>query len=231
MKYLKVIAASLVAVLTIMLIPQPVQAAEKTLNLETNIDKTLEIPLTLKADTDTFYVDSNINPGDKMTADIVFKNTSKDAIQVRISDVADQLNTTESSALLEVLQLNIKNNGTPIYKGNHKNVTTPLTQWITLNGGSSLTMNVEIEFPLEEADNRFQGSEMKVKYTFEARADVPLDAQTTTTKIPEKLKTGEEGQTQSNPLAVSVIVIAVVLGIGIISLTVVSKKKKNNKNN
>lgn len=215
------------AVLMIMVMPQPVIAADNTLNLETNIDKTLEIPLTLKSSTDTFYVDTNINPGDKMTADVVFRNTSKEAIQVRIADVADQLNTTESSALLEVLQLNIQNNGSPIYKGNHKNVTSPLTQWITLNGGSSLTMNIEIEFPKYEADNRFQGSEMKVKYTFEARADVPMDKETTTaTSVSsEKVKTGVDEEQQSNPIAIYIIGLAVVIGIGLISLFIVSKKK------
>lgn len=226
MRIIKKIGISFLAVMMLVgSFYNPVVASEsKQLYLDTNIDKTLDIPLTLTSSTDTFYVDANINPGDIMSADVVFKNSSKEEIQIRISDVADQLNTTNSAALLEVLQLSISTNGSPIYKGSHKNVTSPLTQWITLNGGSVLTMNIKIEFPKSEADNKFQGSEMKVKYVFEARADVPLDELNS-----QKLKTGIEEETSSNPVAIVLTVVTVLIGIILIASFVIGKKK-NQKN-
>lgn len=228
MKILKKLMVSLMVLLVLVgTIPNKVMAADendKNLTLETNIDKSLEIPLTLKGTTDNFYVNANINPGDIMTADVVFKNTSSEPIQVRISDITDQLNTTDSAALLEVLDLTITTDGSPIYKGSHKNVTTPLTQWMTLEGGSVLTMNIRIEFPKYEADNRFQGSEMKIKYVFEARADVPMDDTTT----PEKVKTGVEDDSSSNPVAIAFVIGAVILVVLFVVATVVKKKKSKN---
>lgn len=227
MKHLKQLFVSIMACLMLLGgITQPVLADnnDKSLTLETNIDKTLEIPLTLKGSTDNFYINGNINPGDVMKASVIFKNTSSESIQVRISDITDQLNTTDSAALLEVLDLTISTNGSPIYKGSHKNVTSPLTQWITLEGGESLTMDVQVEFPKYEADNRFQGSQMKIKYVFEARADVPMDETTES----ETIKTGVEYESSSNPAAAILLIIAVVV---IISFIVVSIKGKNKKNN
>lgn len=227
MNKLKRIMVSLLAGLMLVTsFSKPVFAADedKHLVLETNIDKKLEIPLTLDSSTDSFYINGNINPGDIMKADIVFKNTSTEAIQVRISDITDQLNTTDSAALLEVLKLTVSMNGSPIYTGSHKNVTSPLTQWITLEGGSVLTINVNVEFPKYEADNKFQGSQMKVKYVFEARADVPLDDTSSNSQI---IKTGVEEETNVNPMAVGIIVVAVILCAGLVVSTVIKNKKKN----
>lgn len=225
-KFKKLMVSLLAGLMLVTCISKPVMAADedKHLVLETNIDKTLEIPLTLNSSTDNFYVNANINPGDIMKADIVFKNTSKEPIQVRISDITDQLNTTDSTALLEVLKLTISMNGSPIYTGSHKNVTSPLTQWITLEGGSALTVNVNVEFPKYEADNRFQGSEMKIKYVFEARADVPMD------ETSETIKTGVDEVKDTNPMAVAIIVVAVVLCIGLVSYMIIKKKKDKNNN-
>lgn len=225
-KFKKLMVSLLAGLMLVTCISKPVMAADedKHLVLETNIDKTLEIPLTLNSSTDNFYVNANINPGDIMKADIVFKNTSKEPIQVRISDITDQLNTTDSTALLEVLKLTISMNGSPIYTGSHKNVTSPLTQWITLEGGSALTVNVNVEFPKYEADNRFQGSEMKIKYVFEARADVPMD------ETSETIKTGVDEVKDTNPMAVAIIIVAVVLCIGLVSYMIIKKKKDKNNN-
>lgn len=229
MKHIKKIVASLLAVaLLVSGLTMTVHADnnDKGLTLETNIDKTLEIPLTLKGTTDNFYINGNINPGDVMTATVVFKNTSKEDIQVRISDVTDQLNTTKSTALLEILELTIDTDGSTIYKGSHKAVTSPLTQWITLAGGASMKMNVKVEFPKYEADNSFQGAEMKVKYVFEARADVPLDETISTT--PENIKTGDESETSINGAAGIFLVASLgLVAIFIASLIVIKKKRKD----
>jgi hypothetical protein len=235
MKHLKKLVVSLMVLLiAVGTFHTTAYAADADLTLETNIDKSLEIPLTLKGDTDTFYTSANINPGDVIKADVVFKNVSGEDIQVRISDVTDQLNTTESAALLEILDLTITTDGSPIYKGSYKNVTSPLTQWITLEAGKSLTMNINVEFPKYEADNQFQGSKMKVKYVFEARADVPLDEEeslesasieSTNAANAETVKTGVDTTESTNPAAIAIICIAVVVVVAFIVTLFVGKKK------
>ena len=203
----------------------PASADEPQLTLETNIDKTLEIPLKLTSSTENFYMNANINPGDVMKADVVFKNTSNSPIQVRIAEISDQLGTTDSARLLDVLDLTITVNGSNIYKGSHKDVTSPITQWLTLEGGDLLTMNVEIEFPKWEADNTFQGSEMKAKYVFEARAEIEEE---TTAAPPQIIKTGVEDDTPSNPMLVPLIGAAGVC-VGIVIIIFIKKDKDKNK--
>jgi len=226
MKALKRIIAAvfLVALMAGIMPPVAVNASED-LTVITNINKTMEIPLTLDASTDEFYVNGNINPGDVMTADIVFKNVSDSSIQVRISDVTDQLQTTMSQKLLEILDLSIEIDGSPVYKGKHDKVTNPLTQWIELGPNEDMTMKLRIEFSKYEADNTYQGAEMKVKYVFEARADVPLDS--TLNKNSEKIKTGVDDVYSVNPASIILISSAAVVVFGFAVYVIISRKKKD----
>lgn len=230
LKFIKRSAMAALAATMLMGTMQPMQVlAAEDLTLEVDIDKKLDIPLTLDASTDDFYMNANINPGDILNAEVVFKNESKEDIQVRISDVKDQLSTTMSAKLLDILDLNIDIDGKTAYKGSHAKVTNPLTQWITLKGGEELTMKVRIEFPKYEADNTFQGAEMKVKYVFEARADIPEDQTTTSTstsKSTEKIKTGVDDVESSNKMAVMLVVGAVVVLGGFGVATIVMKKRR-----
>lgn len=233
MKFSKKGICGIVAAMLMMSLMPPVDVqAKEDLTITANINKDLEIPLTLDASTEDFYMKGNLNPGDIMSADVVFKNVSTEPIQVRIADVTDQLNTTLSKKLLEVLDLEIEVDGSPVYKGKHDKVTNPLTQWITLNSNEEMTMKIRVEFSKYEADNTFQGAEMKVKYAFEARADVPLDEETeapstSIMKNPEKIKTGVDDVSSSNPVAIVISVAAVAIVGGFVIYTIASKKKKN----
>lgn len=197
-KFIKAVGGVMMAAALFAVMPPVAVHAEEDLVITTNIDKSYEIPLTLDANTEEFYVNYNLNPGDIMNAEVVFKNVSSEPIQVRIADVTDQLGTTLSQKLLEVLDLEIEVDGSPVYKGKHDKVTNPLTQWITLNADEAMTMKIRVEFSKYDADNTFQGAEMKVKYAFEARADIPLDAEEAPApapapnapKDPETIKTG-----------------------------------------
>lgn len=227
-KYIPAFLSAVLATTVFAFSPISVFAADSTLNVETGIDKSMEIPLTLDADTEDFYINGNINPGDTMRATVYFKNTSTSPIQVRIADVLDEKNDTLSAKLMEVLKLSISMDGSTIYQGNHKDVTSPLTQWIELEGGGIITMNISVEFPKMEADNTFQGAEMHVKYVFEARADVPPDEAEDTgakKKNNEIIKTGVE---DSNTLSSMESVVAM-LGASIIvgAGYVVYRKKKD----
>lgn len=240
MKFFKkaILAIAAVATLVCSTPPMMIKAADDyDLTLTTDINKSLEIPLTLDASTDDFYINANINPGDVMKADVIFKNVSKEDIQVRIADVINQLENTLSVKLLEVLDLTIEIDGSVVYKGSHDAVTSPLTQWVTLKPGNNLTMKITVEFPKYEADNTYQAAEMKVKYVFEARADVPPDdststTTTTTSKTPntETVKTGADDTESSN------VSTYIMLGCGIFMLIsyvvakkIVEKKKEENR--
>lgn len=230
-KFKAFLTSLMAAVVLVGVLPAtPVFAEEEvnSLTLETNINKTLEIPLTLEASTETFYINGNIDPGDTLSADILFINESEEDIQVRIADVTDQLGTTDSQALLDVMDLTITVAGSPIYKGKHSQVTSPLTQWMTLKGGEALNMNVNIELPLWETDNRYQGSDMRVKYVFEARADVQLDSEQPA-KLTEIIKTGVEEAVSSNPAALVIIIAAVAVVVAFVANSVSKKfgKKKD----
>lgn len=223
-------SVTLSSILAAMIFVSPVYAAGSELTVETGIDKTMEIPLTLDADTDEFYVNGNLNPGDVMRATVYFKNTSKSPVQVRIADVIDQKDDTLSAQLMEILNLSISMDGSIIYEGNHKNVTSPMTQWIELDGGDIITMNISVEFPKEEADNTFQGAEMRVKYVFEARADVPpdIEEQETTSANKETIKTGVEEEQGTNYIAIGIMAGAVVLAVvGLVVSNTMKKKKKD----
>lgn len=171
---------------------QPNTVDETTvLYLETSIDKSLEIPLKLEANKDVFYLCANINPGDTMKSHVTFENTSDTEIQVSVADIINQLmDNPKAKALLDILELTISVNGSPIYKGIHSKVTTPVTGWITLKPHEMLMLDIEIHMP-KEADNRFQNAEMNVKWVFEARADVPPDPEkpSESTTTPESTTT------------------------------------------
>lgn len=222
----KILATVMAAALMFGVVP-PVEAqAKEDLVITTNVNKDLEIPLTLDASTDDFYVNGNLNPGDTMSADVIFKNVSDKDIQVRISDITDQLQTTMSQKLLGVLDLTIDVDGAPQYKGKHDKVPSPLTKWMTLGPNEDIRMSIRIDFSKYEADNTFQGAEMKVKYVFEARADVPLDDPSNSKKSKsETIKTGIDDVESTNPLAVAIVIsaVCVVAGFGI---HVVVKRRK-----
>jgi len=197
------------------------------LYLETTIDKSLTIPLTLEANKDVFYLCANINPGDTMKSHVTFENTSDSEIQVSIADIINQLtDNPKAKALLDILELSISVNGSPIYKGIHSKVTTPVTGWITLKPGEMLVMDIEIYFP-KEADNTYQNSQMEVKWVFEARADVPPDPEkpsetTTTETTTETHQTGDEKMANYGIYLLLGAAAVAAVGIGVVA----TKKKK-----
>ena len=84
----KIIATMLAVVTMFALMPTTVVYADdsENLKLETGIDKTLEIPLTLKGSTETFYLNGNINPGE---AYIKFTNRSTEENKVNIASITN----------------------------------------------------------------------------------------------------------------------------------------------
>lgn len=189
---------------------------ETTLNVDVGIDKTLEIPLTLTAEKDEFYFCTNISPGDTMKAKVIFRNDSNtEDTQVAVTDVINQItDNAKAEDLLDILNLQISIDGTPIYKGAHSKVTTPVTGWINIPIGETVEMEIEIYFP-KEADNRFQNAPMDVKWVFETRGDIPPDPED------EKTQTGDDSNHNFGIYFLGGAAICLAGG-----LLVVSKKKK-----
>ena len=161
------------------------QAEEKTkvnspdettiLDVEVGVDKTLTIPLTLDAKKKEFYFCTNISPGDKMKATVIFKNPRNEEAQVSVSDVINQLeNNKKAVMLLDILDLTINVNNAPMYKGPDSQVTTPVTGWVPVAPKGEAKMDLIIEVP-KTADNTYQNADMNIKWVFEARSDVPPD--------------------------------------------------------
>lgn len=189
-----------------------------TLNVEVGVDKTLEIPLTLTAERDAFYFCTNINPGDTMRATVIFKNDSNtEDTQIAVTDVINLLpDDLKALALLDLLELTISIDDSPIYKGVHSKVTKPVTGWINVPIGESVAIDIEIYFP-KEADNRYQNANMKVEWVFQARGDVPPD--------PEEVETGDESNRNFGMYFLSGAALVGLAGYGLILL----KKKKSEK--
>lgn len=219
----KVVAVMLAVVTMFALMPTTVVHADdaENLKLETGIDKTLEVPLTLKGSTETFYMNGNINPGDVLNASIKFTNTSTEEIQVNIASITNNLaDDKTATALLDLLELKITVNDSPIYKGIHSKVTNPVTGWMPLAAGQSMTIDVEITLPKYSVDNTYQAADMNVKWVFEARADVPEDESS------ETIKTGVESEDPTH-MGMYILIIALVIAGGFCVYTVVKKKQVN----
>ena len=199
-------------------------SAETTvLNVESGIDKKLEIPLKLDAEYDVFYNCKNINPGDTMKATVTFTNPTSTEVQVSVADVINQLSEDpKATALLEELDLTISFNGSPVFKDKHNKVTTPVTGWMILKPKEKLDMNIEIYFP-KEADNRFQNVDMNVKWVFEARADVPPDP----TDPPEPPEETETGDSTNHNYGLYVLMAAAAVAAIAVTMTIVNKKRKS----
>ena len=152
-------------------------AEEHSYNLDVTIDfkKEAELPLTMDRSTEVFYFNGNINPGDKMYADIIVKNTSDKTLQYTLSEVKNMLEDDEQAKLLlNVLNLKITQKDKVMYDGKCSEITTPVIPWFTLESGKTDTINVEYEFD-KWADNTYQGANMRQKWIFQTRADIPPD--------------------------------------------------------
>lgn len=152
---------------------------EKSYNLDVTIDfkREAELPLTMDRSTEVFYFNGNINPGDKMYADIIVKNDSDKTLQYTLSEVKNVLEDDEQAILLlDVLNLKITEGETVMYDGTCADITSPVIPWITLEPGQSDTIDVEYAFD-KWADNTYQGANMRQKWIFQTRADIPDDSE------------------------------------------------------
>lgn len=191
---------------------------QQTLDVEVGIDKKLEVPLTLNALEEVFFNCPNINPGDVLKATIVFKNTSKEPVQVSIVDALNTLTEDRKAiALLDELQLEIEVDGQLNFKGVHSKVTSPVTNWINVPAEKELPMTITVTLP-KTADNRFQNALMNVKWVFQTRADVPPDP------TDEETQTGDEKKNGYGMYLLGGAAVVLVAGVGAMAI---GKKKKN----
>lgn len=201
---------------------------ETTLTVTSGVDKTAQVPLTLKSSAKTFYLLNNVNPGDTMKTNIVFDNKTGKEQQVSISEIVNKLTGDKHSDIfLKELVMTITSNGKPIFKGKASEITKPATPWITVKEGEQVKFEIKIEFP-KEADNTFQAAPMHLQVVFMTRGDVPADPTPTPTTTPrpkEKTNTGDVS------VAMSYAPYILGTGIVIVLIYVVSNKKKKKEEN
>lgn len=191
-----------------------------TLNVVANIDKRWELPLTVTADKPVFYFNSNINPGDTLSAKVIFSNPTSEPVQFTISDIINELSeNTKSVELLNQLNFDISIDGSPIYSGLASQITMPVMGWLELLPNEKITLDIRYTVP-KEMDNEFQAAKMNLKYVLTVRADVPPDPEEDE-DFPEWIQTSVD-TVKENPL----IITAVLLGFGILCSTIIIYRKK-----
>ena len=79
---------------------------EQNLDISINYDTNIEYPLSMDRSSEVFYFNGNINPGDKMHASILVKNTSEQNMQYALTDVIHiRAPITEKNGYLKLKQI------------------------------------------------------------------------------------------------------------------------------
>lgn len=157
----------------------------QTLNVDVGIDRSISVPLTLKADKPQFYLCGNFGPGDTLKGSVVFNNTCSETAQISLNNVIK--NAPTNTDLLEYITVDISVNNEPIYKDSLKslvelaeslhtsNPDAILTTWIDVEPYRAITMDIECSVSKFDVDNAFQNAILDTQWVFNARADVPDD--------------------------------------------------------
>ncbi len=225
----KILATSICITTMCSLLTMNVLAEDKEYDLDvtTEYAAKAEVPLTIEASKSMFYINKNINPGDILEADIVFKNTSeKEPLKVTISDIINLLGDDDDALkLLGQLELTITVDGKIIYKGPHDKTTKPVIGWIQVPPGEEIEIHIEIYFP-KESDNSYQNLPLKVRYEFQSQIDIPGDWGEETVEYSETIKTGEEPEEGMNYTTLIIALGMLAIGVYLITYIVLAKKKK-----
>lgn len=156
----------------------PVVFAEegtKTHDLELAINLNLEeeLPLTFDKNTDVFYFNANINPGDKMHTSVRVTNNADDALVWTLSDVQNQLTDDEQAImLLDVLNIKVAIGDEVFYEGTCKDLGGEVIAWRELKSGESEIVDIDWEFD-KYADNTYQAANYREKWIFRTQTDIP----------------------------------------------------------
>lgn len=218
----------------------------QTLNVDVGIDRTIEIPLTLKGDKSQFYLCGNFGPGDTLKGSVVFNNTCSETAQISLNNVIK--NPPTNSELLKYITIDISVDDEPIYKDSLEslvelseslhasNPDAILTTWIDVEPHRSITMDIECSVSKFDVDNAFQNAILDTQWVFNARADVPDDPEEPDEPDPvlEYPPTDEEptpGTSDDNPVTTGQKVgfVSILLAISVSSIAIAiffSRKKK-----
>ena len=215
-------------------------AEEQNLDISINYDTNIEYPLSMDRSSEVFYFNGNINPGDKMHASILVKNTSNQDMQYALTDVVNMITEDEQAImLLDVLNLKISTEDAIIFEGKCSEIVNPVSDWVTLKAGDSDTISIDWEFD-KYADNTYQGANYREKWIFKTKADVASDGSTppvesipemppatvtTTVRTHENVQTGVKEENDSN-YAAYIIGAGVIIAMGYVAYEIIKAKKK-----
>lgn len=217
-------------------------AAEvQSLNLEVGIDKSLKMPLTLKRDTEQFYLLGNANPGDTLKGSVSIKNTSAEPAQVALNNVIK--NAGMSEGLLPFVNVTISVGDEPIYSDTLENLinlgksktdkSVTLSPWINIEPGKEIVLHIECNIS-RDLDNEFQAAVLDTNWIFDARADVPEDPEEIEETTPGKdyyevIEVNKDGAVTTGQKILGIVVVSTLLVLAIVAIVITAKKKKNKK--
>lgn len=153
--YKKILACALMLAL---LLTIPVYASSDAEMIGTYSDK---FELTVHGD-DLFDIPI-MNPGDVWNSDLEIKNHTGEKMEVKLSEV---VNDIQDAMMFDVLEVTILLNGEEFYKGPYNEV--PMSQWISVENGEKVVVSVTLKFP-GECGNEYQGKILDSTWKFEAR--------------------------------------------------------------
>ena len=149
------------------------EAESHDMELAVNLDLEEEMPLTLDKNTDVFYFNANINPGDKLHTSVKVSNDAEKALSWTLSDVQNLLDDDEQAILLlDVLNVTVSIENEVFYEGTCKDLGGEVIPWRELQPGDSEIINIDWEFD-KYADNTYQAANYREKWVFETQADIP----------------------------------------------------------
>ena len=214
-------------------------AAEvQSLNLEVGIDKSLKMPLTLKRDTEQFYLLGNANPGDTLKGSVNIKNTSAEPAQVALSNVVK--NAGMSEGLLPHINVTISVGDDPIYSDTLESLihlgesktdeSVTLSPWINVEPGKEIVLHIQCDIS-RDLDNEFQAAVLDTNWIFDARADVPEDPEEIEETNPGKdyyevIEVDKDDTVTTGQRILGIVIVSTLLALAIVAIVITAKKKK-----
>lgn len=107
----------------------------------------------------------NMAPGDSWEGKIHVKNSAGSKMELSILSIVSNL---EDTKLFDALDLRISLGDKEIYSGSYGKTEEPISSFIEVPAGKTVTFNVTVSFP-KECGNEYQNTKMDSTWTFEGR--------------------------------------------------------------
>ena len=158
----------------------------------------------------------DIIPGDQWAGQIEIKNDAPGEMAICLRSITSDI---EDTLLFDTLELEISNDGEPVYAGRYRTERIPITGYYEIESGDSLILDVTVSLPYS-AGNEIQNREMDSTWTFEAYY----------VDITSKPQTGDNLVTENSAdIWILFILIITLLAVAIVVLRIRALRKRTAK--